>query len=112
VPQLLLEHTDDVLRLLVAARQPGQVVVGFAAETGDAQHSWLDLGREKLARKQCDLLVVNQVGDKVGFESEDNAAVILARSGAETPVPLGPKDDLAHTLLDALASEFVNSKGH
>jgi len=112
VPQLLLEQTDDVLQLLVAARQPGQVVVGFAAETGDADHSWLDLGREKLARKQCDLLVVNEVGDKIGFESDDNAAVILARSGAQTPVPFGPKDDLAHTLLDALASEFVNSKGH
>ena len=112
VPQLLLEQTDDVLQLLVAARQPGQVVVGFAAETGDADHSWLDLGREKLARKQCDLLVVNEVGHKVGFESDDNTAVILARSGAETPVPFGPKDDLAHTLLDALASEFVNSKGH
>jgi phosphopantothenoylcysteine decarboxylase/phosphopantothenate--cysteine ligase len=108
VPHIDLERTDDVLSMLVAQRTQGQVIVGFAAETGDAASGWLEHGRAKLARKQCDILVVNEVGEEKGFESDDNAAVILTRSGDEITVPFGPKDDLAHNLLQVVALQWVS----
>ena len=111
-PEFSFEPTLDVLSELVAARRNGQLVVGFAAETGDASTSWLDFGRAKLARKQCDILVVNEVGADRGFESDDNAAVILTRDGRELEVPFGPKDDLAHTLLEVVASYWENPTRH
>ena len=69
VPPLALELNPDILRGLVQRRGAGRrpVVVGFAAETGDATGSALDLGRAKLARKGCDLLVVNRVDDGRAF---------------------------------------------
>jgi len=106
VPQLVLEPTADVLSLVVKSRSAGQVIVGFAAETGDDSSSWLDLGRAKLERKKCDVLVVNEVGDAKGFEAEDNSAVILTRDGGEVSVPFGPKDDLAHALLEVVALQW------
>ena len=65
-PPLPLTQNPDVLVELVAAREPGQVIVGFAAETGDEAGDALHHGRAKLARKGCDLLVVNAVGDGHG----------------------------------------------
>jgi phosphopantothenoylcysteine decarboxylase/phosphopantothenate--cysteine ligase len=88
----------DVLRELVATRPSGQVVVGFAAETDDV----LAHGREKLARKGCDLLVVNHVGDGKGFEVAHNEGVILGADGTEVDVPEGSKDALAHAVWDAV----------
>jgi phosphopantothenoylcysteine decarboxylase / phosphopantothenate---cysteine ligase len=95
-----LVRTDDVLARLVADRTPGQVVVGFAAETGDADLDWLAHGRAKLAGKGCDLLVVNQVSEGLGFEAAVNAAVVLGAGGSETTVPTGPKEDLADVVWD------------
>ena len=63
-------------------RRPAQVVVGFAAETGDDDGSVLDHGRAKLARKGCDLLVVNEVGEGKAFESDDNEVVVLGADGS------------------------------
>ena len=71
--------------------RPGQVVVGFAAETGDADGDVLAHGRAKLARKGCDLLVVNEVGEGRGFEVADNAAVVLGADGSATEVPPDPR---------------------
>jgi phosphopantothenoylcysteine decarboxylase/phosphopantothenate--cysteine ligase len=104
-PTLTVElvQNPDVLAGLVARRPPGQVLVGFAAETGDEDGSVLDHGRAKLARKGCDLLVVNEVGEaghRTGFEGDENAAVVLGADGSETPVPLGSKDALADTVWD------------
>jgi phosphopantothenoylcysteine decarboxylase/phosphopantothenate--cysteine ligase len=101
---LALVRNPDVLAELCAARpRAGQIIVGFAAETGDASGSVLDHGRAKLERKRCDLLVVNDVGaDADGrskaFGSPDNAAVILGRDGSETPVPRGPKSALSDVI--------------
>ena len=88
-PTIELERTADMLRELVDARAPGQVVVGFAAETGDDQGDVLAHGRAKLARKGCDLLVVNDVGAGRAFEVADNAAVILGADGSALEVPHG-----------------------
>ncbi|MER8039721.1 bifunctional phosphopantothenoylcysteine decarboxylase/phosphopantothenate--cysteine ligase CoaBC [Streptomyces hydrogenans] len=96
-PTVELVRNPDVLAELSADRAlPGQVVVGFAAETDDV----LANGRAKLARKGCDLLVVNEVGERKTFGSEENEAVVLAADGTETPVPYGPKEALAETVWD------------
>ncbi|MEU5983023.1 bifunctional phosphopantothenoylcysteine decarboxylase/phosphopantothenate--cysteine ligase CoaBC [Streptomyces sp. NPDC047434] len=96
-PTVELVRNPDILAEISAERAlPGQVVVGFAAETDDV----LANGREKLRRKGCDLLVVNEVGERKTFGSEENEAVVLASDGAETPVPYGPKEALAETVWD------------
>ena len=104
-----LLQNPDILRELVATRRPGQVLVGFAAETGDDHADVLTHGREKLARKGCDLLVVNEVGEAghpTGFEGSDNAATVLGADGSATEVPLGSKDALADVVWDLVVSRL------
>ncbi len=97
VPEVVLEPTPDVLSGLVERRPPGQVLVGFAAET----HDVLERGRRKLARKGVDLLVVNDVSAPgVGFDADTNAVLILAADGSVTDVPLTSKGQVAEFLLD------------
>jgi phosphopantothenoylcysteine decarboxylase/phosphopantothenate--cysteine ligase len=80
------------------------VVVGFAAETGDEHGSVLDYARDKLARKGCDLLVVNRVDGGRAFEVADNAGAILSADGTRpVQIPLGPKTVLAAAVCDAIA---------
>ncbi|WP_033440725.1 bifunctional phosphopantothenoylcysteine decarboxylase/phosphopantothenate--cysteine ligase CoaBC [Saccharothrix sp. NRRL B-16314] len=98
-----LTRNPDILAELVAARRSGQVIVGFAAETGDGVTGVLEYGRAKLKRKGCDWLVVNAVGDGRAFEVEDNAGWLLSADGAETSIPHGSKARLASTLWDAVA---------
>ncbi|NGN63039.1 bifunctional phosphopantothenoylcysteine decarboxylase/phosphopantothenate--cysteine ligase CoaBC [Streptomyces sp. A7024] len=98
-----LTRNPDILAEISAERaREGQVVVGFAAETDDV----LANGRAKLARKRCDLLVVNEVGEKKTFGSADNEAVVLGADGSETPVPYGPKESLADTVWDLVATRL------
>ncbi|HET7120365.1 MAG TPA: bifunctional phosphopantothenoylcysteine decarboxylase/phosphopantothenate--cysteine ligase CoaBC [Solirubrobacterales bacterium] len=94
---LSLEPTDDILAGLAARREPGQTIVGFAAEHGgDA----VGRAREKLRRKGVDLIVLNDVSDpEIGFESERNA-VTLVGAGAESEVPIAPKEAIAEAILD------------
>ncbi|HEY8373828.1 MAG TPA: bifunctional phosphopantothenoylcysteine decarboxylase/phosphopantothenate--cysteine ligase CoaBC [Pseudonocardiaceae bacterium] len=98
-----LTRNPDVLAELVQLRRPGQVVVGFAAETGDENADALAHGRAKLARKGCDLLVVNVVGDGRAFEVEDNAGWLLGADGTEKEIPAGSKAQLASYVWDAVA---------
>ena len=99
-----LVRNPDILRELSGRRlRAGQVIVGFAAETGDL----LGSGRAKLAAKGCDLLVVNKVGAGIGFGVSDNEAVILAADGTQTRVPLGPKEALADVIWDLVAARFA-----
>ncbi|HZE67217.1 MAG TPA: bifunctional phosphopantothenoylcysteine decarboxylase/phosphopantothenate--cysteine ligase CoaBC [Sporichthyaceae bacterium] len=97
---IALTRNPDVLAELCARPHPGQVIVGFAAETGDATASVLEHGRAKLARKQCDLLVVNEVGPTKAFGTPDNQAVILGLDSSTTEVPSGPKENLADVIWD------------
>ncbi|MFD8868813.1 bifunctional phosphopantothenoylcysteine decarboxylase/phosphopantothenate--cysteine ligase CoaBC [Streptomyces sp. NPDC059590] len=100
---IVLVRNPDVLAEISADRaRPGQIIVGFAAETDDV----LANGRAKLARKGCDLLVVNEVGEHKTFGSEANEAVVLAADGTETPVPYGPKEILADTVWDLVAGRL------
>ena len=106
-PALDLEQNPDVLAELSRDRvRPGSVIVGFAAETGDAAGGVLDHAREKLARKGCDLLVVNDVSGGAVFGADDNQAVILGADGATVEVPLGSKAALAHVVWDEVARRF------
>ena len=102
-----LEENPDILAELVAGRRPGQLVVGFAAETGDDTATVLEHGRAKLARKGCDLLVVNAVGPGKAFGQSHNAGVILGADGTEQVVDHGPKAALAAVLWDAVTARTV-----
>ncbi|HYN75376.1 MAG TPA: bifunctional phosphopantothenoylcysteine decarboxylase/phosphopantothenate--cysteine ligase CoaBC [Candidatus Limnocylindria bacterium] len=104
---IALERTDDVLAALVAGRRPGQVLVGFAAETGDSAGDVLAHGRAKLARKGCDLLVVNEVGPGLGFEVPFNAGVVLGADGSATEISSGPKESLADVVWDLVVARLV-----
>jgi phosphopantothenoylcysteine decarboxylase/phosphopantothenate--cysteine ligase len=105
-PALQLALNPDILVELVAAREPGQIVVGFAAETGDASGDPLHHGRAKLARKRCDLLVVNAVGDGRAFEVPDNSGWLLGADGTELELESGSKALLASHVWDAVAARL------
>ncbi|MDN4161556.1 bifunctional phosphopantothenoylcysteine decarboxylase/phosphopantothenate--cysteine ligase CoaBC [Nocardioides abyssi] len=103
-PAIELQQNPDILHEISTSRpRAGTVVVGFAAETGDETGSVLDLARAKLARKGCDLLVVNDVSGGAVFGSPDNEAVILGADGTATDVPRGSKSALAHAIWDQVA---------
>ena len=94
-----LEPTVDILRELGAARSNGQVLVGFAADTGE---TGLARAREKLATKGADLIVFNDVaGDGIGFDATDNE-VVLVSSRDERAVPRARKEAIAAAVLDAV----------
>ena len=102
-----LERTADILAELVSRRASAgsrQIIVGFAAETGDPATSVLEYGRAKLARKGCDLLVVNEVGDGLGFESEDNEVVVLGANGSSSAVPRAGKRVIAEAVWDCVGA--------
>ena len=104
-PTLHLVQNDDILATLVRQREGSRpVVVGFAAETGDTERDVLAHARDKLARKGCDLLVVNDVSGGKVFGRHDTEAVLLAADGGATPVPAGPKARLAHAVWDEVAA--------
>jgi phosphopantothenoylcysteine decarboxylase/phosphopantothenate--cysteine ligase len=106
-PPLELTQNPDILREISTERaRPGQVVVGFAAETGDDTGTVLDLARAKLARKGCDLLVVNDVSGGAVFGSPDNEAVVLASDGSAVDVPRASKTVLAHVIWDQVVAHL------
>jgi phosphopantothenoylcysteine decarboxylase/phosphopantothenate--cysteine ligase len=81
---------------------PRQVLVGFAAETDTSPAG----ARAKLARKGCDLLVVNPVGDGLGFGTPDNEAVVYGSDGTVTRIPRGPKEGLADVVWDLVLARL------
>ena len=98
---LRLERTEDVLAALSTRRRPGQVLVGFAAETGEAA---LAYGRDKLNRKGLDAVVVNDVARPgIGFDSAENEVTIVTGDG-ERHVPRASKTEVAAAILDAVLS--------
>ncbi|ADB75732.1 bifunctional phosphopantothenoylcysteine decarboxylase/phosphopantothenate--cysteine ligase CoaBC [Geodermatophilus obscurus] len=102
-----LVRNPDVLAELVTKRPTGQLVVGFAAETGDDDADVLTHARAKLARKGCDLLVVNDVSGGRVFGRAENAAVVLAADGAVTELPEGSKDAVAAGIWDVVAARLA-----
>jgi len=104
-PVLELVETPDILAELATERlRPGQLVVGFAAETGDSDASVLEHGRAKARRKGADLLVVNAVGEGRGFGTADNSVTILDAHGDAVMSAAGSKAAVAHAVWDAVAT--------
>lgn len=109
-PTIELVRNPDILAELVRRRGDGSVpvIVGFAAETGDADGSVLDHGRAKLARKGCDLLVVNEVGSDRTFGQDDNTVHILRRgSGHVVDAGPAPKVAIAAAVWDAVQATLA-----
>jgi phosphopantothenoylcysteine decarboxylase/phosphopantothenate--cysteine ligase len=108
VPEIVLEPTPDILAGLGAAKRPGQVLVGFAAETADL----LANAAGKLQRKRLDLIVANDVSAPgVGFQHDTNAVTILAADGSATSVPLSDKASIAHAVLDSVCRVVASGRG-
>ncbi|KQO62423.1 bifunctional phosphopantothenoylcysteine decarboxylase/phosphopantothenate synthase [Curtobacterium sp. Leaf261] len=104
---MTLVRNPDVLAELVAARRPGQLIVGFAAETEPDRLARLELGRAKIARKPADMLVVNHVGWSKGFERDENAIEVLVPGGDLVREASGSKAEVAHVVLDLVATALA-----
>lgn len=102
-------QTTDVLAGLVRQRRPGQVIVGFAAETAGSASELMELGRAKLARKGCDLLVLNDVSGGAVFGAADNTVAIIDADGPVATVA-GDKNLVAHRILDAVATSRKSNR--
>ncbi len=97
VPELVLEPTPDIIAELGESKRTGQILVGFAAETGDVEAA----GTEKLRRKHLDLLVANVVGRAgTGFGSSTNDALIIGPTGTVGPMRTWTKGELARAIVD------------
>ncbi|MET1065073.1 MAG: bifunctional phosphopantothenoylcysteine decarboxylase/phosphopantothenate--cysteine ligase CoaBC [Arthrobacter sp.] len=108
-PVISLVRNPDILRELVEVRDAAsrqQLIVGFAAETGDADGDVLEYAAAKLRRKACDLLVVNQVGKDQAFGQDTNSVVILSRAGSEPQEASGSKSDVAAAVIDRISAEL------
>ncbi|BCW59049.1 bifunctional phosphopantothenoylcysteine decarboxylase/phosphopantothenate--cysteine ligase CoaBC [Arthrobacter sp. StoSoilB20] len=109
-PVVRLVRNPDILQELVERRNAEggrQLIVGFAAETGDAQGDVLEHATAKLKRKGCDLLVVNQVGIGRVFGQDDNSVVVLSGHGAEPQSVAGSKADVAAAVVDRVGVELT-----
>jgi len=94
---LRLLPTPDILEEIGRRKKPGQVLVGFAAETGDLEANAL----RKLRKKNLDLIVANRIGQEgEGFEADTNRALVIDRHGKKTDLPLMPKEAMAAAILD------------
>jgi phosphopantothenoylcysteine decarboxylase/phosphopantothenate--cysteine ligase len=99
---LELVENPDILERLSASRLPGQVIVGFAAETGDRFGSFMEYGAAKAKRKGADLLAVNYVGEGHAFGSANNHVWILNKQGVTVSESKGTKRQVAEAILDAI----------
>lgn len=115
-PVINLVRNPDILREVVVrraqAREGGQtcmgpqIIVGFAAETGSAEKTPLELGREKMQRKGADFLAVNTVGVNLGFGTDENTITLLSALTEEEPVLMGSKKDVSVRLLEYVSGFF------
>ncbi|MCJ1674314.1 MULTISPECIES: bifunctional phosphopantothenoylcysteine decarboxylase/phosphopantothenate--cysteine ligase CoaBC [unclassified Rathayibacter] len=100
---LELVKNPDILAEISAAKTDGQLIVGFAAETEPDRDAMLALGRAKIVRKGCDLLVLNRVGWAEGFQSDSNTVVVLDPAGDIVIEASGSKASVADRVLDVVA---------
>jgi phosphopantothenoylcysteine decarboxylase/phosphopantothenate--cysteine ligase len=116
-PVITLVRNPDILHELVELRNRAlpnvagsagdhQLIVGFAAETGDSHGDVLAYAQAKLQRKGCDLLVVNHVGSDKVFGQDTNSVVILARSGSEPQEAAGTKTEVAAAIISRIGFEL------
>ncbi|MEV4812519.1 bifunctional phosphopantothenoylcysteine decarboxylase/phosphopantothenate--cysteine ligase CoaBC [Micromonospora avicenniae] len=101
-PTIELVTNPDIAAELGERRRPDQVLVVFAAETGDAEAN----GRAKLARKRADLIVINEVGTDKVFGADTNAATVIGADGSVTRMPEQSKGDLADGVWDLVVTRL------
>lgn len=101
-PTIELVTNPDIAAELGRRRRPEQVLVVFAAETGDAEAN----GRAKLARKRADLVVINEVGSDKVFGAETNAATVIGADGSVSRMPERSKEDLADGVWDLVVARL------
>jgi len=100
-PQIALEPTPDILAALGSTKRDGQLVVGFAAETDDL----LPNAAQKLAAKNLDLIIANDVSaSKVGFGHDTNAVTLMQPDAEPVEIDLASKRDVARAVIDAIVS--------
>ncbi|MDM4718525.1 bifunctional phosphopantothenoylcysteine decarboxylase/phosphopantothenate--cysteine ligase CoaBC [Micromonospora sp. WMMA1363] len=102
-PTIELVTNPDIAAELGQRRRPEQVLVVFAAETGDAEAN----GRAKLARKRADLIVINEVGPDKVFGAETNAATVIGADGSVSQLPERSKEDLADGVWDLVVARLA-----
>ena len=101
---LTLKKTPDILGSLASVK-PRPFVVAFAAETNAIEAN----AKEKLERKNADLIVANDVSDTtIGFDSDDNEVLIIARDGSTTRLEKAPKFVIANRILDLVVQRLAN----
>ncbi|MFG3699304.1 bifunctional phosphopantothenoylcysteine decarboxylase/phosphopantothenate--cysteine ligase CoaBC [Micromonospora sp. NPDC047620] len=101
-PTIALVTNPDIAAELGQRRRPEQVLVVFAAETGDAEAN----GRAKLARKRADLIVINEVGTDKVFGADTNAATVIGADGSVSRLPEQSKEDLADAVWDLVTARL------
>lgn len=118
-PVITLVRNPDILATLVADRTAAgsagdlpQLIVGFAAETGDAEAGVLEYGAAKLKRKGCEMLVVNEVGENLTFGTDDNSVTILFADGTAAVHASGTKDEVAASVVDAVGRALGPARRH
>ena len=100
--------TTDILAEIGRRKKPHQVLVGFAAESGDLLRN----ARGKLRRKNLDLIVANRIGVAgEGFEALTNRALVLGRNGRPTELPLMSKEEMAEAILDLAQPLLARTRG-
>ncbi|MGG5171340.1 bifunctional phosphopantothenoylcysteine decarboxylase/phosphopantothenate--cysteine ligase CoaBC [Pseudarthrobacter sp. J1738] len=107
-----LVRNPDILQELVQRRGDGhwpRLIVGFAAETGDAEADVLQYAQAKLERKGCELLVVNQVGTNLVFGQDENSVLILAQGGAAPDAVQGSKEHVAQAVIARVGRELESA---
>ncbi|MCS5719497.1 bifunctional phosphopantothenoylcysteine decarboxylase/phosphopantothenate--cysteine ligase CoaBC [Herbiconiux sp. CPCC 205763] len=107
---LELVQNPDILATLSHAERNGRLIVGFAAETATDRDDLIRLGREKIARKGCDFLVVNGVGWTTGFAQDDNTVTVLDASGAIVFEASGSKTSVADDILGVFATVLTGAE--
>jgi phosphopantothenoylcysteine decarboxylase / phosphopantothenate---cysteine ligase len=107
-PIVLVENPDVLAELARDRLRPDQVVVGFAAETGDAHASVLDHGRAKARRKGADLLVVNAVGEGRGFAVDANDVTVVDGAGDVVATASGSKGEVADAVWDVVVPRVAS----
>lgn len=100
---LTLVENPDILKELSSSKSAKQLIIGFAAETA-TEDDLIRIGKEKIARKGCDLLILNQVGWDQGFGTESNSVTVLASGGDILITATGSKMSVADTILDCIAT--------
>lgn len=100
---MALEPTPDILLALGASKKDGQLLVGFAAESGDLAQN----AQRKLVSKNLDMIVANDIlQPTAGFDSDTNEVLIFTKAGEQQKTPIASKREIASVIFNSLEKLF------